>query len=121
MASRQGFNSPRLQPSLWRAPKKRWLPAGTDEGGLSRTCVVPRPRLRLASQHMPRCVYVYELVSKRDDAIRYRGMTRNLKARLRKRNAGGCIHTSKFRPWYIEVAVAFRSERKARALKSTSK
>ena len=64
---------------------------------------------------MPRFVYVYELVSKRNNAIRYRGMTRDLKARIRKHNAGGCIHTSKYRPWDIEVTIAFRSERKARA------
>ena len=65
--------------------------------------------------NMARFFYVYELVSKRVEAIRYRGVTRNLKARLQKHNAGGCPHTSKYRPWYIEVAVAFRSERKARA------
>ena len=64
---------------------------------------------------MPRFFYVYELASKRDQTIRYRGVTRDLKMRIRKHNAGGCSHTSKYRPWDIEVAVAFRSERKARA------
>jgi predicted GIY-YIG superfamily endonuclease len=67
---------------------------------------------------MPRFFYVYELVSQRDDTIRYRGITRDLKARIRKHNAGGCAHTSKYRPWYIEVAVAFRSENKARAFEN---
>ena len=59
--------------------------------------------------------YVYVIVSKRDERIRYFGITINLKARVAKHNAGGSVHTSKFRPWRIEVAVAFRSELKARA------
>jgi predicted GIY-YIG superfamily endonuclease len=84
-------------------------------GGLVRSCFVQLQRLRLAGQKMPRFYYVYELVSKRDEAIRYRGITRDLKARIRKHNTGGCTHTSKYQPWYIEVAVAFRSEHKARA------
>ena len=63
---------------------------------------------------MPHFFYVYELVSQRDESIRYRGITRDLKARLRKHNTGGSLHTAKYRSWYIEVAVAFRSEAKAR-------
>ena len=63
---------------------------------------------------MPHFFYVYELVSQRDESIRYRGITRDLKARLRKHNTGGSLHTAKYWPWYIEVAVAFRSEAKAR-------
>ena len=63
---------------------------------------------------MPHFFYVYELVSQRDESIRYRGITRDLKARLRKHNTGSSLHTAKYRPWYIEVAVAFRSEAKAR-------
>ena len=59
--------------------------------------------------------YVYELVSQRDAALRYRGITRNLKARLQKHNEGSCRHTSKYRPWRMEFAIAFRSEEKARA------
>jgi hypothetical protein len=53
-------------------------------GGLVRSCFVQLQRLRLAGQKMPRFYYVYELVSKRDEAIRYRGITRDLKARIRK-------------------------------------
>ncbi|MFL6514004.1 MAG: GIY-YIG nuclease family protein [Chthoniobacterales bacterium] len=47
--------------------------------------------------------------------MRYTGITTNLKSRLRTQNSGGCPHTSKFRPWQVEVAAAFRSEMKARA------
>jgi putative endonuclease len=59
--------------------------------------------------------YVYVIVSKLDEKIRYFGITRNLRARIAKHNSGACRHTSKWRPWKIEVAVAFRSETKARA------
>ena len=58
--------------------------------------------------------YVYVIVSKKDQRIRYFGITTKLKARIAEHNAGKCRHTSKFRPWSVEVAVAFRSERKAR-------
>jgi len=40
---------------------------------------------------MPHFFYVYELVSQRDESIRYRGITRDLKARLRKHNTGGSL------------------------------
>ena len=69
---------------------------------------------------MPRFFYVYELVSVGDKAIRYRGITRDLKARIQKHNAGGSPHTSEYRPWHVEVAVAFRSEHKARAFEKYS-
>jgi putative endonuclease len=59
--------------------------------------------------------YVYVILCKRDERIRYFGMTTALKARMAEHNAGKCPHTSKFRPWRVEVAVAFRSEQKARA------
>jgi putative endonuclease len=64
---------------------------------------------------MPRFFYVYVLVSKTDKTIRYTGVTRDLQARVTKHNQGGCVHTSKHRPWHLEIAVAFRSERKAHA------
>src|SRR5438309_8268822 len=66
-------------PSLWSVVEKRRLPAGICEGGLSCICVVPLQRLRLAGQHMPHFFYVYELVSQRDESIRYRGITRDLR------------------------------------------
>ncbi len=54
----------------------------------------------------------------------YVGRTEDLKARLRKHNAGEVPHTSKFRPWSIKTAIAFTNEEKAREferyLKSSS-
>jgi putative endonuclease len=68
--------------------------------------------------------YVYILVSKSDDTIHYTGVTRDLEARLTKHSRGACANTLKHRPWQIETAIAFKSERKARAfekyLKSAS-
>ena len=63
---------------------------------------------------MPRFFYVYVLLSKADETIRYTGITRDLRARLNKHNRGACPHNSKHR-LCVDVAVAFRSESKARA------
>jgi len=59
--------------------------------------------------------YVYILVSKNDDTIHYTGITRDLEARLTKHNREACANNLKHRPWQIETAIAFKSERKARA------
>ncbi|MFA7256694.1 MAG: GIY-YIG nuclease family protein [Kiritimatiellales bacterium] len=56
--------------------------------------------------------YVYILKSKVADHY-YIGCTKNLTARLKKHNQGGCPHTAKFIPWEIETAVSFRSREKA--------
>lgn len=58
--------------------------------------------------------YVYILVSEIDDRLHYSGITDHLNARLAEHNRGKCPHTSKYAPWKIETAVAFRSEAKAR-------
>jgi predicted GIY-YIG superfamily endonuclease len=57
--------------------------------------------------------YVYLLVSESDRTRRYTGKTDNLDSRLKAHNAGQVPHTSKYRPWFIETAVAFRSREKA--------
>jgi predicted GIY-YIG superfamily endonuclease len=68
--------------------------------------------------------YVYILVSDADPTAHYTGMTQNLEERLREHNRGACPHSSKYRPWRLEVAIAFRTETKAqtfeRYLKSGS-
>jgi predicted GIY-YIG superfamily endonuclease len=58
--------------------------------------------------------YVYILVSRSDPARHYTGLTVNLAARLNAHNAGQLPYTSKYKPWYIDVAIAFRSRSKAR-------
>ncbi len=57
--------------------------------------------------------YVYMLKSLSTPERYYVGMTENLEKRLKYHNAGKCPHTSKFRPWQIETAIAFCSKDKA--------
>ncbi len=59
--------------------------------------------------------YVYILKSEIAPERRYIGMTSNLAARLAAHNSGKVSHTSKFKPWIIETAVAFREKTKASA------
>ncbi len=68
--------------------------------------------------------YVYILLSETDSARFYVGLTKDLKDRLRRHNAGEVSHTAKFKPWRIKTAVAFDDREKAAAfehyLKSAS-
>ena len=57
--------------------------------------------------------YVYILCNLANNHRHYVGMAEDLEERLRAHNAGRCRHTSKFRPWQIEIAIAFRSKEKA--------
>jgi len=58
--------------------------------------------------------YVYILVSEPDTTRHYTGLTGNLDARLKAHNSGQLPYTSRHKPWFIDVAIAFRSRRKAR-------
>jgi putative endonuclease len=62
---------------------------------------------------MNRFFYVYILVSEANSTIHYTGVTQNLQERVREHNGGGCPHTSKYRPWRLETAIAFTSQVKA--------
>ena len=64
---------------------------------------------------MPNFHYVYILVDVATGTHRYVGFIQDLSARLAKHNAGDVPHTSKFKPWRIETAVAFDSKEKAAA------
>jgi len=59
--------------------------------------------------------YVYILVSLSHPDRHYTGWTADLAERLKAHNAGRCPHTTKFVPWQVETAVAFRSQEKALA------
>ncbi|MFP4141464.1 MAG: GIY-YIG nuclease family protein [Phycisphaerae bacterium] len=59
--------------------------------------------------------YVYMLQSIDPPGHWYVGMTEDLAARLKAHNACKVPHTSKFAPWQIETAVAFRDKTKALA------
>lgn len=68
--------------------------------------------------------YVYILRSKSDPDRYYVGLTSDLRARLKRHNAGEVPHTSKFTPWELKTYVAFSDEQQAIAfekyLKSAS-
>ncbi len=59
------------------------------------------------------CVYI--LVSEANPTAHYTGVAKNLEERLREHNRGACPHSSKYRPWRLETAVAFKSDIKAHA------
>ena len=59
--------------------------------------------------------YVYMLRGIDHSKRFYVGMTENLQERLKAHNAGQVSHTSKFLPWRIETAIAFRDKAKAAA------
>jgi len=58
--------------------------------------------------------YVYVLVSETDPKRHYTGLTDDLSARLKAHNSGHLPYTAKYKPWFIDVAIAFRSRQKAR-------
>ncbi len=58
--------------------------------------------------------YVYILTSI-DESHHYTGLTSNLAKRLKAYNSGQSQHTSKFKPWRIDTAIAFRTREKAAA------
>jgi predicted GIY-YIG superfamily endonuclease len=51
--------------------------------------------------------YVYILQAEADPERFYTGLTDDLRARLRKHNAGAVSHTAKFGPWRIKTYIAF--------------
>jgi putative endonuclease len=57
--------------------------------------------------------YVYILQSETWPERFYVGITDDLRARLRKHNAGEVSHTSKYRPWRLKTYAAFSDEQKA--------
>ena len=59
--------------------------------------------------------YVYVLQSLSHSSQIYIGMTADLKQRLLDHNAGRVPHTSKFTPWEIRVATAFKNKARAMA------
>ena len=56
---------------------------------------------------------VYVLKNTENPPRFYTGVTANLRARLEAHNAGRCSHTSKHRPWVVDVMVRFADETRA--------
>ena len=62
--------------------------------------------------------YVYILIDTATETHHYVGSTKDLSARLAKHNAGEVPHTSKFKPWRFQTAIAFDSKEKAVAFEA---
>lgn len=58
--------------------------------------------------------YVYLIRSEAFPEQKYIGYTTDLKKRIAAHNAGGSVHTAKFRPWKLISYHAFLEECKAR-------
>ena len=67
---------------------------------------------------MQNVYYVYILIDTETEMHHYVGFTQNLSERLAKHNAGEVPHTSKFKPWKVETAIAFSSKEKAYAFEA---
>jgi putative endonuclease len=57
--------------------------------------------------------YAYILRSKNSPDQTYVGSTSDLRKRLAEHNAGRSIHTNKFRPWELQIYVAFQERSRA--------
>ena len=57
--------------------------------------------------------YVYILIDTTTETHHYVGSTQDLQTRLAKHNAGEVPHTTKFKPWRIQTAIAFDCKEKA--------
>ena len=58
-------------------------------------------------------MYVYVLRSIRYPKQIYVGIAEEMLDRLEEHNAGRSAHTSKFKPWILEVAIWFSDSKKA--------
>ncbi len=72
--------------------------------------VLQKNKLIAILSHM----YVYLIKSKIKPTKQYIGLTGNLKQRIKAHNSGKSPHTSKFRPWKLQVAIWFDNDDKAR-------
>ena len=57
--------------------------------------------------------YVYVLRTISNPEHYYVGITGDLRARLKKHNAGEVPHTTKYRPWTIKTYIAFADDQQA--------
>ena len=62
--------------------------------------------------------YTYIIRSINNPDQRYIGSTSDLRKRLAKHNEGGVPHTAPFKPWKLEVYIAFETKEKAAAFEA---
>ena len=78
----------------------------------------PDKRMKRRFLAVTKFFYVYMLKDLATGTHVYTGVTADLHSRLTKHNAGEVPHTSKFKPWRIETAIAFSSKEKAYAFEA---
>src|SRR6187549_1831835 len=88
-----------LMPPMHRRQKPRKL---------RRATVLPR------RSSMTKC-FVYVLKNKENRPRYYTGITPDVTRRTVEHNAGNCVHTAKYRPWYVDLVIEFPDERRAAA------
>jgi putative endonuclease len=59
--------------------------------------------------------FVYILKNNGSPPRYYTGITCNVPRRRAEHNAGDCFHTTKYRPWSVDVVIEFADERRALA------
>ncbi|MGD0017516.1 MAG: GIY-YIG nuclease family protein [Verrucomicrobiia bacterium] len=59
--------------------------------------------------------HIYLLHSQSDPSQYYVGFTENMRERLAHHNSGASIHTNKYRPWKLMVAISFADRKNALA------
>lgn len=59
--------------------------------------------------------FVYVLKNAENPPRYYTGLASDAVARCAAHNAGGSIHTAKYRPWSIDLVIQFANERRAAA------
>jgi predicted GIY-YIG superfamily endonuclease len=59
--------------------------------------------------------HVYLLRSQTDPSQHYVGFTENMRERLAHHNSGASIHTNRYRPWKLIVAISFADRESALA------
>ena len=90
-------------------------------GWLTPVSRAKRGRARLPSEALAKegrlrahdVFYVYLICSGAFPQQRYVGFTKDLKKRLAAHNAGGSVHTSKYKPWKLVSYHAFAERRRA--------
>jgi len=59
--------------------------------------------------------FVYVLRNHENPPRYYTGVTSDVARRTAEHNAGSCVHTAKYRPWCVDLAIEFTDERRAAA------
>ena len=60
--------------------------------------------------------FVYVLKNGESPPRYYTGITSDVTRRTVEHNAGNCVHTAKYQPWWVDLVIEFPDEGRAAAL-----